>query len=919
MKTMKILLAGLIFIIMTACSSNPDDWEEGVLDIDYGQKATTGLFYKINIDGPIKKTFERKSGDDNIHERVSAGNYTIYVTAYSDPEYKTVYAVGSGVAEVKAGEFINVSVIPITTSSVKVITAFTFLTTPVSIGIIDEEAKTISVEVPFGTDVKNLTPTIIYAGKSCTPTGAQNFTGPVTYTVTALDDSSVNYTVTVTVQPIPEEYTTKSITAFTFLTTPVSIGIINEKAKTISVEVPFGTDVKNLTPTIIYAGKSYTPIGVQDFTGPVTYTVTALDDSSVEYTVTVTVKANSAKAITTFIFPTTPVSIGIINESTKTINVEVPFNTDVTNLTPTITHTGKSYTPTGAQDFTGPVIYTVTALDDSSVEYTVTVAVKAITAFTFPTNPISIGIIDEGAKTINVSVPFGTDVTKLTPSVIYKGISYSPTGQQNFTSPVTYAVTALNGSTVTYKVTVTVREPAQWARSTQTAPDRSVFNAVAVDNDGNVYAAGYQEGNGTFNYGDGVTAKGAYNASYNVVLVKYNSSGTALWARSTQTAPSESEFNAVAVDNDGNVYAAGYQDGGGTFNYGDGVTATGGYGYSLGNVVLVKYNSSGTALWARSTQPAPDYSRFNAVAVDNDGNVYAAGYQVRNGTFNYGDGVTATALWARSTQTAPYESRFNAVAVDNDGNVYAAGYQNDGGTFNYGDGVTATGGYDRSSIINGSHYNVVLVKYNSSGTALWARSTQTAPSESEFSAVAVDNAGNVYAAGYQRDSGTFNYGGDATAKGAYGGGTSYRYNVVLVKYNSSGTGLWARSTQVAPFYSQFRAVAVDNDGNVYAVGYQVNNGTFNFNYGGGATTANYANSYNVVLVKYNSLGTGLWARSTQAATNHSAFNAVTVDNNGNVYAAGYQNNNGTFNYGGDATTGGYYDGGYNVVLVKYRE
>jgi hypothetical protein len=51
----------------------------------------------------------------------------------------------------------------------------------------------------------------------------------------------------------------------------------------------------------------------------------------------------------------------------------VPFGTDLTNLAPTVTHTGASYSPAGAQDFTGPVTYTVTAADGTTNAYTVTV------------------------------------------------------------------------------------------------------------------------------------------------------------------------------------------------------------------------------------------------------------------------------------------------------------------------------------------------------------------------------------------------------------------------------------------------------------------------------------------------------------------------------------------------------------------
>ncbi|MEK6753498.1 MAG: hypothetical protein AABZ00_14670, partial [Chloroflexota bacterium] len=59
------------------------------------------------------------------------------------------------------------------------------------------------------------------------------------------------------------------------------------------------------------------------------------------------------------------------------ITVLVPNGTDVTTLVPTISHTGASVSPNSgvAQDFTNPVIYTVTAEDASTQLYTVTVTV----------------------------------------------------------------------------------------------------------------------------------------------------------------------------------------------------------------------------------------------------------------------------------------------------------------------------------------------------------------------------------------------------------------------------------------------------------------------------------------------------------------------------------------------------------------
>ena len=174
-----------------------------------------------------------------------------------------------------------------------------------------------------------------------------------------------------------------TVTAFSFNGfTPNVTGTINEASKTISLTVPFGTDVTTLVPTITHTGASISPnTGVaQNFTSPVEYTVTAADSTTQKYIVTVTVAANPAKAITAFNFNgLTPNVTGTVNEASKTISLTVPYGTDVTALVPTITHTGASISPnTGvAQNFTSPVEYTVTAADSSTQKYIVTVTVAS--------------------------------------------------------------------------------------------------------------------------------------------------------------------------------------------------------------------------------------------------------------------------------------------------------------------------------------------------------------------------------------------------------------------------------------------------------------------------------------------------------------------------------------------------------------
>jgi hypothetical protein len=85
-------------------------------------------------------------------------------------------------------------------------------------------------------------------------------------------------------------------------------------------------------------------------------------------------KDPSAKAITGFTIPSLGTA-GVINETLKTIAVKVPSGTVVGSRIPVITHTGVSVSPASgaAQDFSGPVTYTVTAADGTAAAYTVTV------------------------------------------------------------------------------------------------------------------------------------------------------------------------------------------------------------------------------------------------------------------------------------------------------------------------------------------------------------------------------------------------------------------------------------------------------------------------------------------------------------------------------------------------------------------
>ena len=172
---------------------------------------------------------------------------------------------------------------------------------------------------------------------------------------------------------------------------------------------------------------------------------------------------NTAKDITAFTIAGVSGTIG-----SNTIIATVPFTTNLTNLSPTISISGVSVSPSSgsAQDFSSPVDYTVTAEDASTKVYTVTISKASashaadITAFTISGQ---IGSTTISGTAISVVMPYGTDKSSLTPTITTSLVAtVSPLSgvAANFTSPKTFTVTAEDGTTTQdYSVTVSIGTP----------------------------------------------------------------------------------------------------------------------------------------------------------------------------------------------------------------------------------------------------------------------------------------------------------------------------------------------------------------------------------------------------------------------------------------------------------------------------
>lgn len=336
-------------------------------------------------------------------------------------------------------------------------------------------AQTIVVKVPFGTNVNGLVTTFITTGANVVVNGVtqisgttqNDFTNPVTYIITSANGTVQTYTVTV----IVSSSSSKFINDFSFGNIS---GVFT--GQNIAVTVPSGTNVTGLVASFTTTGVNVTVGGIDqtstltpnDFTNPVTYTVTAADGTTATYDVIVTVASASSNSITAFSFGTVN---GVITN--QNIAVTMPFGTDVTNLVATFSTSGArvsvgtvtQVSGTTVNNFTNPVSYIVTAADGSTATYTVTVTVarssaKAITAFSIA------GIAGTFTDfNIKITLPFGSSTTNVATFTttgaivsVNEVIQFSGTTNNDFTSPVTYMVTAADGTTQNYIVTVTVAQ-----------------------------------------------------------------------------------------------------------------------------------------------------------------------------------------------------------------------------------------------------------------------------------------------------------------------------------------------------------------------------------------------------------------------------------------------------------------------------
>lgn len=332
----------------------------------------------------------------------------------------------------------------------------------------DPAVLSYTVQLPYGTTtVPTITPVKNHIKANVEVADAAAVPGTTSVKVTAEDGVTIKtYTINFTVAPPSTDATLSALTVSAGTLTPV----FNASTLTYTVILPSGSTV---VPTV-NATKNDTRASDPVITlatalpGTTTVMVTAQDGVTIKtYTVNFQVAASSVATLSAL-----TVSAGTLSPAfaanTTSYTVQLPYGTTVVpTLTPTKTDTKATIQQVNALVLGGSTTITVTAEDGVTTKtYNISFTVaqnsaKDILSFSFDglSSALPGTVIDAVNHTVTLKVATGTDLSRLTPTIsISPDATISPASglARSFINSATYTVTAQNGTTQAWTVTVMV-------------------------------------------------------------------------------------------------------------------------------------------------------------------------------------------------------------------------------------------------------------------------------------------------------------------------------------------------------------------------------------------------------------------------------------------------------------------------------
>ena len=423
--------------------------------------------------------------------------------------------------------------------------------------------------------------------------------------------------------------------------------------------------------------------------------------------------------------------------------------------------------------------------------------------------------------------------------------------------------------------------PWVWATTPATSGDTSKCTSVSTDPQGNVFATGWFCNREIFFGPD--TISNVFNAD--VFLVKYDSSGSPLWAISAG-GPRDDQGASVCTDPSGNVYITGYF-------YSPSITfgtttlintiTTG----DSTDIFIAKYDPNGNFLWAKSGQGTKDDNGYS-ICTDQEGSVFVTG-QFGSASLTFG-AITlinlftsgghqdemfivkfdtyGNELWAHSAGGSEIDDGYG-VSADSSGSVFVTGrFQ----------GLTITFGSITLTSASGTCPNMFIVKYDGNGNVLWAVAP-TGVCGDEGLSLSADPAGNVFVTGWFYST-TLTFGTTVLTNADASGNSC---DMFLAKYDANGNVLWAKKASGNCQSNEIGySVSADVFGNAYVTGFFDCGGIM---FGSAVVLAPTSNCVPwcepMFIVKYDANGNAICASALESGGIYT--HGVSADRFGNAY------------------------------------
>jgi hypothetical protein len=353
------------------------------------------------------------------------------------------------------------------------------------------------------------------------------------------------------------------------------------------------------------------------------------------------------------------------------------------------------------------------------------------------------------------------------------------------------------------------------------------------------------------------------------------------------------EPRSIKIDGNGNIYSSGYFRGTVDFDPGEGVVSL---TSPLASIFLLKLDSSGNFLWVKSFGGSIGGNSGNTIAFDGAGHLYLGGNFAGRTDFDPGDGtafitpatgedafivkldLNGNYIWARSFGGLGGNANADGIGtieVDGSGNVIANGLFT--GEVDFDPGI----GESKLLSISGNSSDFFILKLNSSGNFVWAKSIDTS-GPPYGGTLSLDSDGNVYAAGIFYGAADFDPGTGVETRTA-----AKSMDTFIVSLDPAGNYRWANTYGVNADNANedwIFSLANDRAGNLYATGYF--SGTVDFDLGTGvANLSASGNSNDIFILKLNSSGAHLWSKKYGNTGSDGAW-SITTDTSGNVYTTG---------------------------------